>query len=187
MTEDDLTRPNLCASTYSLSVCGMVGTFQINFEKRVRSIYTNPFGIQCFYISKVNARAIGLTFIYALCSLWCYLTHRLHSTHNIHHVHQPEYRVQCTPICNQVTSWWLGWLASPPLGESWPDREWARANDCTQLYSMQAKDCTRSSLHIAYCTQTVQAPDVLHALSLQEQPIGADLQCKSCRASQHYF
>ena len=168
MTEDDLTRPNLCASTYSLSVCGMVGTFQSNFEKRVQSIYTNPFWIQCLYISEVNAIAIGLTFTYALCSLWRYLTHRLHSTHNIHHVHQPEYRVQCTPICNQVTSWWLGWLASPPLGESWPDREWARANDCTQLYSivlnctqlysMQAKDCTRSSLHIAYCTQTVQAP-----------------------------
>ena len=142
MTEDDLTRPNLCASTYSLSVCGMVGTFQSNFEKRVQSIYTNPFWIQCLYISEVNAIAIGLTFTYALCSLWRYLTHRLHSTHNIHHVHQPEYRVQCTPICNQVTSWWLGWLASPPLGESWPDREWARANDCTQLYSI-VLNCTQ--------------------------------------------
>ena len=40
-------------------------------------------------------------------------------------------------------------------------------------------------LHIVL--KLCKPPDVLHALSLQEQPIGADLQCKSCRASQHYF
>ena len=40
-------------------------------------------------------------------------------------------------------------------------------------------------LHIVL--KLCKPPDVLHALSLQEQPIGADLQCKSCRVSQHYF
>ena len=159
MTEDDLTRPNLCASTYSLSVCGMVGTFQINFEKRVQSIYTNPFWIQSFYINKVNARAIGLTFIYTLCSLWCYSTHRLQSTHNMCISLSTECNVLRYVIRWHLDDWadWLlpHWASRDPIGNG---REPTIVLNCTQLYSMQAKDCTRSSLHIAYCTQTVQAP-----------------------------
>ena len=47
------------------------------------------------------------------------------------------------------------WASRDPIGNG---REPTIVLNCTQLYSMQAKDCTQSSLHIAYCTQTVQAP-----------------------------
>ena len=70
------------------------------------------------------------------------------------------------------------WASRDPIGNG---REPTIVLNCTQCKP-------KIVLFISHIVlKLCKPPDVLHALSLQERPIGAHLQCKSCRASQHYF
>ena len=73
------------------------------------------------------------------------------------------------------------WASRDPIGNG---REPTIVLNCTQC---KPKIVLRVLFILHIVLKLCKPPDVLHALSLQERPIGAHLHCKSCRVSKHYF